>query len=167
MKACGRCSLCCKVMAIVELAKPPGQWCVHASPGNGCAIHGEHPPSCRAFACLWLLEDGLPEEFRPDRTKVVLFAHGDPQPRLVAHCDPGAPLAWAKEPIYSLLKTRARETWGSGSVVVAKAGLRLWLIAPNADMDLGEVEDGSPILVDQPVAGGDIKVTVRPARPAA
>jgi len=166
MKACGRCNFCCKVMAIDELAKPFGVWCPHARPGQGCAIYGEHPASCRAFACLWLTEDGLPDAYRPDRTKVVLTAEDEAQPRLIANCEPANPLAWAQEPIYSLLKARARETWGTGSVVLAKAGLRLWLITPNADMDLGEVETRSPVLVEQDPLG-EIRVTVQPPRPAA
>lgn len=51
-------------------------------------------------------------------------------------------------------------------MVRAKAALRLWLITTDADMDLGEVEPRSPVLVDQPVPGGDIGVTLRMARPA-
>jgi hypothetical protein len=42
-RACGDCTLCCKVMAIEALAKPAGSWCRHCKPGQGCAIYAERP----------------------------------------------------------------------------------------------------------------------------
>src|SRR3569833_40179 len=102
-RACGSCTLCCKVMAIDELAKPAGTWCPNCSVGSGCRVYGAHPPSCRAFTCQWLVQPGLPDSYRPDRVKVVL-ALQEPGPVLVAHCDPATPVAWKREPIYSLLR---------------------------------------------------------------
>jgi len=37
-RACGTCTLCCKVVAVTELAKAAGQWCLHCRPGRGCSI---------------------------------------------------------------------------------------------------------------------------------
>ncbi|MGM4958232.1 hypothetical protein ACT4MK_23450 [Bradyrhizobium barranii] len=42
-RACGDCTLCCKVMAIEALAKLAGSWCRHCKPGQGCAIYAERP----------------------------------------------------------------------------------------------------------------------------
>ena len=42
-RTCGDCTLCCKVMAIEELAKPVGTWCPHCKPGRGCRIYPDRP----------------------------------------------------------------------------------------------------------------------------
>jgi len=51
---------------------------------------------------------------------VVLVADADGR-RLMAHCDPAIPWVWRRDPIYSLLKARARATWGTGVNVIANA----------------------------------------------
>jgi hypothetical protein len=135
-------------MGITELAKPPGAWCPHRSADAGCTIHGSHPTSCRVFNCQWLLDEALPFKLRPDQTKVVLTSDEDGR-RLVANCDPANPMAWRREPIYSHLKGQARATWRSGLRVFAKAGLHHWLIAPAADIDMGEVDDRTPFQIQE------------------
>jgi hypothetical protein len=163
MKSCGSCNFCCKVMEIDELQKPFGEWCGYAKPGKGCSIYGEHPASCQAFSCQWLIEPEMPDEYRPDRTKVVLTAdHDCGHDRLVANCDTNNPVAWRREPMYSLLKKQATISWGAGMIVVAKAGRRLWLITPSEDLDLGEVHERSPFLIEQLAETGKVKVTVLP-----
>ena len=159
-KVCGSCTFCCKVLEIVELAKPAGKWCDHCLPGKGCGIHGDHPPSCQAFKCQWLLDPGLPHRFRPDQTKVVLIFDADGT-RLTAHCDPANPLAWRREPMRSRLRQQAAGVWGKGTVV-AKAGHRMWVIAPTHEIDLGEIDPRSPINIEQ-YADGTIEVAVLPA----
>ena len=42
-RACGTCSLCCKVLSVFELAKPAGKWCTHCRPGNGCDVYATRP----------------------------------------------------------------------------------------------------------------------------
>jgi hypothetical protein len=163
-KTCGSCTFCCKVMGIAELAKPQGVWCPHCKPGRGCGIYEERPPSCRTFACQWLAEPDMPDIFKPDRSKVVLDV--DPSgPRLMAECDPAAPLAWREEPIYSLLKGQAREKWGGAMMVLARAGRRTWLITPREDIDLGLVDPRSTLDVQQRPDGSAV-VKVSPPAPA-
>ena len=48
-RACGPCTLCCKVYALPELEKPPGVWCKHCAPGKGCKVHDALPDQCRLF----------------------------------------------------------------------------------------------------------------------
>jgi hypothetical protein len=130
--------------------------------GVGCGIYGAHPASCRAFACEWLTQPAMPPKFRPDRTKVVLTTDGEPgRERLVANCDPATPFAWKREPIYGLLKQQARANWNSPVTVVAKAGLRLWLITPDEDVDLGEADPRSTYAIDRSQPG-KVRVTVTP-----
>ena len=39
-KACGSCTMCCKLFEInwLDRPKPAGKWCPHCRPGQGCAI---------------------------------------------------------------------------------------------------------------------------------
>jgi len=150
-------------MEIEELAKPAGEWCRHRKAGAGCGIYGDHPHSCRAFACQWLLELEMPHRYRPDQTKVVLTIDDDGN-RLVAHCDPANPLAWRRDPIRSLLRERARASWGQGATVMAKVGRRLWVITPDGDVDLGEIDPRAPFKIDQQ-PDGSVRVEVLPPIP--
>ncbi len=161
-KSCGACTLCCKVMAIRELDKPRGKWCGHCRPGVGCTIYDERPPSCRAFRCLWLLDPLAPDFAKPDRSKAVLDvdSNGD---RLVAHCDPATPTAWRNEPLYSYLKGWARKGWADGKAVAAMSGRRVWVITPNEDIDIGELDPRAPFSIEKH-ADGTVSVHVLPPR---
>lgn len=141
-------------MEIYELKKPVGDWCPHCAVGKGCSIYGMHPPSCQVFACQWMLNLDVPERFRPDRARVVLTAEENPGDiRIVANCDPANSMAWRQEPFYGWLKDVAASSWRSGGSVVAKAYNRLWLIGPNGDLDLGNVDQRSPVKMEQRLDG--------------
>jgi hypothetical protein len=65
-RACGSCSLCCKLLRIEELDKPAGVWCPHCQAGlGGCKIYGVRPGPCRSFHCAWLINPELGPEWRP------------------------------------------------------------------------------------------------------
>jgi hypothetical protein len=148
-RTCGSCTFCCKVMAIEELEKPDGTWCVHCAIGKGCKIYDDRPEVCRIFSCSWLAEPSLPEAMRPDRSKVVLVAW---QPRVVtAYCDPADALAWRREPTYGLLKRAA----GGGLAISARAGWRMWMIQAGTapDLDLGRIDPRAQVRFD-PLPGG-------------
>jgi hypothetical protein len=138
-KSCGPCTACCKVMAVDALAKPAGTACVHVRAGRGCGVYPERPRACRTFECVWLMDEAMPHRFRPDQTRVVLDQDAEGR-WLVARCDPANPHAWRRNPMYAALKARARETWGTGRIVLATAGRQAWLIAPREDVDLGEID---------------------------
>src|SRR5438477_5505751 len=97
-RACGDCTLCCKVMSIEELAKSAGRWCPSCEPGRGCLIHATRPSECRAFNCLWLIDGRIGEHWKPGRSKLVLTTSQD---GIEIRCDPGFPDAWRKEPFRS------------------------------------------------------------------
>ncbi len=99
---CGGCNMCCKVLGIPEIEKPPSKWCPHCAVGNGCKIYEARPTSCQEFQCLWLLQCASRPDLRPDKTKVVLTATASGN-SFYALVDPGTPDAWEKEPIYSFL----------------------------------------------------------------
>ena len=59
-RACGGCTLCCKVYALPEIGKPAGVWCKYCEPGKGCKIHDALPDPCREFFCLWMTDATMP-----------------------------------------------------------------------------------------------------------
>jgi hypothetical protein len=149
-RSCGGCTLCCKIMAIDELKKPPGEWCPNCKGAQGCAIYGAHPPSCRYFVCEWLRNSDVPQDFRPDAVKVVLTtAMWDEGAHLIANCDADNPMAWRDQPVYGWLKARAAQSWQRGGWVMARVVKRIWLIGPNGDLDVGDVNDETRLLMEQ------------------
>ena len=138
MRQCGDCSLCCKVMEIATLDKPPGSWCWNCKPAHGCTIYADRPKECENFNCLWLINPKLGEEWKPSRCKMVLVADLGGK-RLVAHVDPQQPDAWKRRPYYAMLKNWAcRSASFRGQIIVA-VGRRMYMILPNRDVDLGVV----------------------------
>jgi hypothetical protein len=105
----------------------------------------------------------MPDSFRPDRTGVVLTALDGP-PRLIAVCDTEDALAWRREPIYSFLKRQTRSTRIAPVTVLARAGLRLWLLTPSVDIDLGDVAPNAVLQIDN-TESGEMTVTVLPPDP--
>jgi hypothetical protein len=87
-RECGSCSLCCKLIAVVELNKSVGQWCRHCAPGKGgCLIYDDRPPSCRGFHCSWLQSDLLGPEWKPTTARMVV-SRDDDVDRLTIYVDP-------------------------------------------------------------------------------
>jgi hypothetical protein len=145
-RTCGTCTLCCKVIAIIELGKPAGSWCRHCAPGTGCAIYAERPGECRTFNCAWLTWADLPDDWKPERSRIVLVFHADGN-RMIANVDPQRPGAWRAEPYYGQLKAWARRAVPRGGQVLACIGQRTHFILPDRDVDLGIVGDDDRILV--------------------
>lgn len=75
MRTCGKCSVCCYAPELPELSKP--HWkscqyrCVNGTIG-GCAIYKKRPAPCRSFTCLWLDNEAVPGEMRPDRCGLLV-----------------------------------------------------------------------------------------------
>ena len=103
MRTCGSCTLCCKVMAITALKKPMNKWCEFCDKGAGCKIYPSRPSECQTFDCLWLKDETFPDEFKPQRSRIVFTVeHGGR--RLSAHVDAAFPGAWQEKKLYALLK---------------------------------------------------------------
>lgn len=67
---CGNCVLCCELLPIIELKKPPSVLCSDCSINKGCNIYNERPNSCKNFDCVFLKTD-TDKHLRPDKTGVV------------------------------------------------------------------------------------------------
>jgi len=59
---------------------------------TGCNIYDSRPAGCRKFLCTFLMDDRLPEDWRPSKSKIVLVIENDGY-RRVAHLDPDRPAA--------------------------------------------------------------------------
>jgi hypothetical protein len=135
-RTCGDCTLCCKVMAIEQIAKPAGQWCGHCKPGRFCLIYDSRPAECRAFNCLWLVDERFGPHWRPSKSKIVLTASQD---GLEIRCDPGFPDAWRREPFRSEIAALAAAGEQHDVTVLVISGEKMMLVTPEKEFDLGMV----------------------------
>jgi hypothetical protein len=147
-RECGTCMLCCKVMAIEALGKPPGTWCRHIKRGTGCEIYETRPDECRIFYCHWMLEKNLPDEWKPERAKFALVVNAGGH--ITAFCDPGLPSAWRKSPYYETIKRWAAEGVRANPtrIVMVRTGLRGMVVLPDREVDIGNVGPGESIRLD-------------------
>jgi len=74
MQECGECTLCCTVLGVDELFKPPGEECRHLDNKKRCLDYEERPKTCKEFDCAWRLEFMVGDELRPDKIGVVVWA---------------------------------------------------------------------------------------------
>jgi hypothetical protein len=135
-RTCGDCTLCCKVMAIEELAKPAGQWCRHCKPGRGCLVYDSRPAECRGFSCLWLIDPRFGAHWKPNKWKLVVTTSAD---GLEIRCHSGFPDAWRREPYYREIKHLAASGEAHDVTVLVIAGNRMTLVTSSRDFDLGIV----------------------------
>jgi hypothetical protein len=138
-RACGSCSLCCKVVAVEELEKPIGVWCKHCNRQNGCTIYETRPPSCRKFICQWLIAEGLGPEWKPDRAKFALLK-SDRGRHVTAFVDPGYPSAWRRPPYYENFKHWAAmgaPNLDEMTLIDVMIGPRCTVVLPDREVELG------------------------------
>lgn len=142
-KACGECTLCCKVMAIEALAKPAGSWCPHCGSGRGCVIYPTRPAECRDYSCLWLLDDRLDQRWKPSRSKLVLTTSQD---GIEIRCDPGFPNAWREQPFRGQIQAWAASGALHDVTVLVIVGQKMILVTPDREFDLGVVRPDQRIV---------------------
>jgi hypothetical protein len=135
-RACGDCTLCCKVMAIEELEKPAGRWCPNRNAARGCLVYANRPAECQSFSCMWLANELLDERWKPNRSKLVLTTSDD---GIEVRCDPGFPDAWRKEPFGSAIHRWALSGEAHDVTVVIIVGQKMILVTSEREFDLGIV----------------------------
>lgn len=72
-RACGDCSLCCKLMSVRSIAKPANKWCPDCDPKSktgGCRVYQDRPFECREFLCGWRL-GVVPEHLKPNKVHAI------------------------------------------------------------------------------------------------
>jgi hypothetical protein len=104
---CGSCTLCCRLVGVLELAKPPDEWCRHCLPGLGCRIYEDRPKSCQAFECFWFSNDWMPDALRPDRCNVI-FEGMQEANTILAIVHPDHPDAWQAPAVLGFMEMLVR-----------------------------------------------------------
>jgi hypothetical protein len=137
-RACGTCTLCCKIMAIAKLDKPANKWCQHCAPGRGCKIYADRPEECRTFYCNWITDSRLGPQWKPEKSKFVLITTREGT-GIEIRVDPNFPTAWRNEPFYSQILHWAHDAAAMEGIVVVYVGKIGTLITPEGEFPLGEV----------------------------
>ena len=144
-RACGTCTLCCKVFPVAELAKPAGRWCQHVRQGQGCSIYVDRPQTCRDFYCQWRFSDDLGPEWKPEVARFVLSIYPGTNSLSVA-VDPGTPAAWQQEPYLSNLRQWSEVALAEGEQVLVFIGAKVIAVLPDRAIDLGEMKPGDSVV---------------------
>jgi len=135
--------MCCKLMHFPALTKPRHIWCPKYRKGAGCSIYPDRPDECVQFMCLYLQADELPDNWRPDKAKFMIWT-GREANRLIIEVDPHHPLAWKQPAYYPQIKTWSDRRHPEPFEVTVRVGDRVTVVFPEADIDLG-VDQGRPI----------------------
>ena len=149
-RVCGNCSLCCKLLKVIELDKPANQWCGYCKPGKGgCTIHATRPDICRGYFCGWMLSDKVGDEWYPLDCHMILSlgVFGGIQTVTVT-VDGRYPEMWQRAPYYAQLKQMARRglhvTEPKNILLVhVRVDNRVWLLMPDKDV---EITSGSYVM---------------------
>lgn len=144
-RSCGECTLCCKLLAIAELAKPRNVWCSHCKPGRGCLIYDSRPRDCATFHCGYLIGADLDEEWKPSKCKIVLVPEKGVN-RIVAFVDPQRPDMWRREPYYTALKRLSANAAAHRGWVIVRIDRHTHVVFPDRDVDLGDLSDEETVV---------------------
>lgn len=71
MRECGECTMCCKLLPVVELDKPAGVMCDHCVGRSSCGIYSERPQDCKTFECMYYQMENVSTDLRPDKCGVI------------------------------------------------------------------------------------------------
>ena len=71
---CGECTACCVALRIdtESLQKHADVPCQHLSETAGCGVYETRPPVCQEWYCGWRYMEQLGDEWRPDRSRILL-----------------------------------------------------------------------------------------------
>lgn len=122
MSGCGACNLCCTLLHIPDMGKPPGMTCWHTTIHGGCKVHAEKAidpqlQACHQFKCVWLASQDHEDEskrgtraMRPDQIHVVLGPYDRNDPTLVyVHVDPAYKDAWNQPSVRAYMDEQAKK----------------------------------------------------------
>jgi hypothetical protein len=140
LKPCGACKACCTTLGVQELHKPSYTPCQHEC-AKGCAIHGQHPASCKEFNCWWRA-GMVPGLKRPDLFGIIvdssMLPNGMAVVRVWEHKPGALQWAWNRKVIrrlkgkYRMVIAGTKDTWGQIWVETAPAPQRSVIEAAQA-----------------------------------
>lgn len=103
-RSCEGCTICCKLFAVEQLAKPPVKWCEHCRIGTGCGAYDDRPIECQQFFCEYLLDPTLDESWKPSRSRIVVVRQ-ELEGEILVHLDPADQDLWRQEPYLSRIRS--------------------------------------------------------------
>lgn len=75
-RECGDCTKCCEGYLTGEAKGKSfyqGKPCHFVAIGKGCTIYKDRPKNpCESYKCLWLVDEQLPEWFKPNEINAIL-----------------------------------------------------------------------------------------------
>jgi hypothetical protein len=148
-RSCKGCTMCCKIVGIRELDKPPGVWCPHCSAKRGCKIYDTRPGECRGFYCGYLMMAELDERWNPSKCKIVVTYDEVRAARLTVYVDQSRASVWRQEPYYSQIKRWARAAAAVQGQVMVWEGPKAIVVLPDGERDLGNLKPGQLIFISQ------------------
>ena len=128
-RACGTCTLCCRLPDIEELQKPANMLCRHGMEGRGCSIYETRPQGCRDFWCLWRSGTRLGEHWNPVHSHMMVYVQG---PQVTVLVEPDHAKIWRQPPYHAELTNWASELQKGGGYIIVFAGDVVTKIAPPA-----------------------------------
>ncbi|HEY5337299.1 MAG TPA: YkgJ family cysteine cluster protein [Rhizomicrobium sp.] len=74
-RECGGCTICCSELHIddPDLQKLAGVRCPNCMADSNCAIYDRRPKVCREFHCIWRMTGALDDDWRPDKSAILLM----------------------------------------------------------------------------------------------
>ena len=137
-RACGACSLCCKLLPIAALDKPHDRWCMHCRPGaGGCTIYDSRPQTCRSFSCHWLADASFGDHWAPLKAKMLVqVARVDDAAYecfVDVHVDRGGADGWREEPYAGDLRRFAA---APRTLVRVFQGSRMFIVRPHETLEV-------------------------------
>jgi hypothetical protein len=147
-RACGPCTLCCKLLFVEAIHKPVNKWCQHCAIGRGCGVYETRPEECRDFYCGFMTLPHLGEEWRPSNSKLIVCVETGGN-SIFVNVDPTRPDVWKSEPFYSRLKAWAGNAVPSHGHVIVHIGRQRIVMLPDRDVDLGAIGDDEMIVVGE------------------
>lgn len=80
-KECGTCTKCCEGWLSATIKGHdmyPGKPCYFVEISKGCRIYKDRPEDpCKKFACSWIQIEDMPDEFKPEKTGVIMHWKND------------------------------------------------------------------------------------------
>lgn len=145
-RACGTCTMCCKVYLIEDLAKPAGKWCAHCAIGSGCRIYDTRPQQCRAFDCVWVQGEDLPASWKPELCKIV-FSVWPSTGFVYGQVDPKSPFAWQKQPYLTGMLKWSAQLLEQRRHLLVFVGSDATLIMPSGPVPIGPMSPADGFIV--------------------
>ena len=145
-RTCGSCTLCCKLIGIPELRKPPDVMCPHAVSSKGCAIHADRPRSCHQYFCGWRLDPNIDALWKPEISGFLLQINLY-YSALMVMVDPVKPLAWKMQPYHGRLQEWSARAFRENKRIVAMVDGEATVVLPDRDVPIGRLGPGDEIVL--------------------